>query len=221
MHQIPVGQDYASSDEGMPVIDERPEEQRDAERRRRSVAEVPHGEEGQKAVLEEDRQPCLSVEERHLNQQQILIDEACAATGKKVTKPSLLYLRIGEFFVCGQGCEYKSKHRNSVWRHRATTCKGQLLLQGRTHEGIGNKGCRICGGSCKDKDAVRRHRTTVLHTCRVCHYSTPRVDTFKRHLIRHKSDKSISCDIDGCNKTFKTKQTLQTHKKKMHVNFPL
>src|SRR5260370_38969673 len=45
-----------------------------------------------------------------------------------------------------------------------------------------------------------------------CDYKTKRLDALKLHKVFHSNEKCFKCDFNNCNKMFKTKCNLNTHK---------
>ena len=54
------------------------------------------------------------------------------------------------------------------------------------------------------------------HTCEKCGKVLKSSNALKKHMITHQEEKPVTCEVDGCALTFKTKRLLTYHKKSVH-----
>ena len=111
-------------------------------------------------------------------------------------------------------CDYKTVSKYHLNRHKA--CHSSEKPFKCTIDG--------CDKWFKTKDYLYEHKK-LIHTiekrfkCDLCDYKTNCKTNLTHHLSRHSSDRPYKCPIRGCNKTFKSKKSLKTHKSPSHSSF--
>lgn len=80
--------------------------------------------------------------------------------------------------------------------------------------------CAVCGAGFKVRHNLTNHMKTHDEPteCQICHKFLPNIE---RHLLRHKRPRPMPLRCSQCDKTFATKQSLQSHQERIHERVPL
>jgi len=136
------------------------------------------------------------------------------------------------------GCEKKFKlrevmqrHIKSVHMHERTLCSrcGAAVLNLSYHletcnkDNLKNITCKICNKQFSSKMSLSIHEKAIhgpiaLEVCTVCGKAVKDIKSHMKLNHTDKNQRTLSCEVEGCDGMFRTKQEVRNHYNRVHLD---